>query len=113
MPTYDMSRGQLGHVNHHTLHDATKNDEGLPYPKIKDEPCQHCMEGKQTRANAPKGECLTRAIAFTIFIRVQYFMTFIDDLLHKTQVCFLKAKTQACETFKVFKASVENETGKK
>ncbi|GKC81609.1 zinc finger, CCHC-type containing protein [Tanacetum coccineum] len=42
-----------------------------------------------------------------------YFITFIDDCSRYTYVYLLKSKDQAFETFKIYKAEVENQIGKK
>ncbi|KAK2382823.1 putative mitochondrial protein [Trifolium repens] len=42
-----------------------------------------------------------------------YFLTFVDDHSRKTWVYTLKSKSGVLSVFKKFKASVENETGKK
>jgi len=44
---------------------------------------------------------------------VRYFFTFIDDFSRKIHVYFLKAKGEAFEKFKQYKALVENEIGHK
>jgi transposase InsO family protein len=43
----------------------------------------------------------------------RYFLTFIDNFSRKTHVYFLKAKGEAFEKFKQYKALVENEIGHK
>lgn len=43
----------------------------------------------------------------------RYFITFIDDSSRYTYVYLLKSKDQAFETFKIYKAEVENQKGKK
>ena len=40
-----------------------------------------------------------------------YFITFIDDYSRNCWVYFLKAKSEALDTFKKFKELVENEKG--
>ena len=42
----------------------------------------------------------------------KYFITFIDDYSRKTWVYFLQEKSEAFNVFKIFKARVENETGR-
>jgi hypothetical protein len=44
---------------------------------------------------------------------VRYFIIFIDDFSRKTHVYFVKAKGEAFEKFKQYKALVENEIGHK
>jgi transposase InsO family protein len=43
----------------------------------------------------------------------QYFLTFIDNFSRKTHVYLLKAKGEAFEKFKQYKALVENKIGHK
>ena len=43
----------------------------------------------------------------------RYFINFIDDFTRKTWVYFLKQKSDAFITFKIWKAQVENQVGKK
>lgn len=43
----------------------------------------------------------------------RYFITFIDDMSRQIFVYFIKEKGQVFETFKMFKAMVENQTNKK
>nr|GFA12496.1 retrotransposon protein, putative, Ty1-copia subclass [Tanacetum cinerariifolium] len=43
----------------------------------------------------------------------RYFITFIDDFSRYTYVYLLKSKDHAFETFKIYKAEVENQRGKK
>uniref|UniRef100_A0A2N9HKJ8 CCHC-type domain-containing protein n=1 Tax=Fagus sylvatica TaxID=28930 RepID=A0A2N9HKJ8_FAGSY len=43
----------------------------------------------------------------------QYFMSFIDDYSRKAWVYFLKNKSEAFAKFKIWKAEVENQTGRK
>jgi hypothetical protein len=44
---------------------------------------------------------------------VRYFFPFIDDFSRKPHVYFLKAKGEAFENFKQYKALMENEIGHK
>ena len=43
----------------------------------------------------------------------RYFMLFIDDYSRLTWVSFLKEKSKALEKFKIFKALIENQIGKR
>jgi hypothetical protein len=45
--------------------------------------------------------------------RENYFMLIIDDFSRLTWVSFLKEKAEAFEKFKIFKALIENQTGKR
>ena len=42
-----------------------------------------------------------------------YYITFIDDATRKTWVCCIRQKSNVFDTFKKWKALVENETGKR
>jgi len=42
-----------------------------------------------------------------------YYTTFINEFSRKTWIYYLNHKDEAFETFKEFKALVENQTGKK
>ena len=99
--------------------------KGLPL--IEDTPegiCEGCIIGKHSRASFPK-ESFHQArrplqlihtdicgpITPASFGGRHYFLTFIDDFSRKTWVYLLKEKREALETFKRFKALVENQTG--
>ena len=43
----------------------------------------------------------------------QYFVTFIDDFSRKVWVYFIKQKSKVFAKFKIWKAEVENQTGRK
>jgi hypothetical protein len=43
----------------------------------------------------------------------EYYLTFIDDYSRKTWIYFLKAKSEVFTRFQVFRALVENQSGKK
>jgi hypothetical protein len=45
------------------------------------------------------------------FVGKRYFITFTDDYCRKTWVYLMKEKSEAFETFKIFKALVEDESG--
>ena len=40
----------------------------------------------------------------------RYFITFIDDFSRKVWMHFLKQKSDACETFKIFKTFIEKQS---
>ncbi|XP_043693323.1 uncharacterized protein LOC122643810 [Telopea speciosissima] len=118
---------RLGHINFKNLAKLSKNNGVKDLPKIKNltnHVCGPCQKGKQTRAiyklkehNASKpldlihtdlrGPMRTQAIRGE-----RYFMLLIDEYSRMTWVFFLKDKTEALHSLKVFKKRVENETGK-
>ncbi len=88
--------------------------------------CEGCIKGKHQRTSFPK-DGATRASQLLEIVHtdvcgpmritshggVPYFLTFIDNFSRKTHVYFLKAKGEAFEKFKQYKALVENEIGHK
>ncbi len=87
---------------------------------------ERCIKGKHQRTSSPK-DGATRASQLLEIVHIdvcgpmittlhggaQYFFTFIDDFSRKIHVYFLKAKGEAFEKFKQYKALVENEIGHK
>ncbi len=81
------------------------------------------LKKKQQRTFFPKDE-VTRASKLLELVHsdvcgpmkttsrggAQYFVTFIDDFSRKTHVYLLKAKGEVFDTFKAYKALVENQT---
>lgn len=81
------------------------------------------MEGKHKRSNIPK-KCVNRTTQRNEIIHLdlrgpmptkslscsRFFMTFTDDHSRKTWAYFLKVKSEAFQTFKDFRAMIENET---
>jgi transposase InsO family protein len=88
--------------------------------------CEGCVKGKHQRTSFPK-DGATRAsqlleivhtdvcgpMKTTLHGGARYFLTFIDDFSRKTHVYLLKAKGEAFEKFKQYKALAENEIGHK
>jgi hypothetical protein len=118
---------RLGHLNMASLKELDAMVDGM---NLKEVPlhhiCEGCIKGKHQRTSFPK-DGTTRAsqlleIVHTDVCRpmkttshggARYFLTFIDDFSRKTHVYFLKAKGEAFEKFKQYKALVENEIGHK
>jgi uncharacterized protein YigE (DUF2233 family) len=88
--------------------------------------CERCVKGKHQRTSFPKDEA-TRASQLLEIVHTnvygpmrttshggaRYFLTFIDDFSRKIHVYLLKAKGEAFEKFKQYKALEENEIGHK
>jgi hypothetical protein len=88
--------------------------------------CEGWVKGKHQRTSFPK-DGATKAsqlleivhtdvcgpMKTTSHAGARYFLTFIDDFSRKTHVYLLKAKGEAFEKFKQYKALMENETGHK
>lgn len=98
--------------------------KGLPVMKMPSKLCTDCMIGKQHRKSIPK-KSLWRATHKLQLVHSdlcgpitpasssgkRYLITFIDDYSRKVWVSFLSEKSHALEAFKIFKSSVEKETG--
>jgi hypothetical protein len=87
--------------------------------------CEHCVYGKQKRVRFLRvGEEKKNERLDLVHIDVwgptqvsslggsRYYVTFIDDATRKTWVYFIRQKSDVFDTFKKWKALVENETGK-
>ncbi|XP_073102006.1 uncharacterized protein [Elaeis guineensis] len=117
---------RFGHVNFGSLKVLSSKATVKGLPLIEDTPkgiCEGCITGKHSRASFPK-ESFHQArrplqlihtdiygpITPASFGGRHYFLTFIDDFSRKIWVYHLKEKCDALETFKRFKALVENQT---
>ena len=119
---------QFGHLNFGSLELLSKKRmvRGLPCINHPDQLCEGCLLGKQFRNSFPN-ESYSRAknpleliytdvcgpITTSSLGKNNYFLLFIDDFSRKTWVYFLKQKSEVFEAFKTFKATVENERGRK
>ena len=88
--------------------------------------CAPCALGKQHRIPFPRGKAkranellelvhsdLCGPMSVDSIGGGKYFLTFIDDKSRWTKVYILKSKSEVFETFREYKAEVENQTGKK
>ena len=88
--------------------------------------CENCVYGKQRRVNFLKVGKEKKSHKLELvhtdvwgpaqvcsFGGSSYFVTFIDDCTRKTWVYYIKKKSDVFETFKRWKALVENETNSK
>ena len=116
---------RLGHMSEKGLQILHKRNL-FPYLKQIDlELCEHCVYGKQKRVRflrvgkEKKSEKL-ELVHTDVWGPAQvsslggsrYYVTFIDDATRKTWVYCIKQKYDVFDTFKKWKAFVENETGK-
>ena len=85
------------------------------------ETCVNCIKGKQTnksKKGAKRSTNLLEIIHTDICCldidanSLKYFITFIDDYSRYMYLYLLHSKDEALDTFKVFKAKVENQFGK-
>ena len=87
--------------------------------------CENCVFGKAHRAKFPKGVHRSKHVLDYVHTDLwgsaevsslsggKYFMTLIDDHSRKVWLYILKTKDQVVEKFKVWKALVENQSGRK
>lgn len=116
---------RFGHLNIKGLwtHAYRKMVQGLPILKNQSKVCTICMTGNQQRDPFPKTSTwraprplqlihsdIYGAIAPESHSNKRYIITFIDDYSRKMWSYFLHAKSEAFDTFKRFKSSVEKET---
>ncbi|KAH9687063.1 hypothetical protein KPL70_014633 [Citrus sinensis] len=117
---------RYGHLSFNGLKTLQHKEmvKGLPIMKMPSKLCTDCMIGKQHRKSIPK-KSLWRATHKLQLVHSdlcgpitpasssgkRYLITFIDDYSRKVWVSFLSEKSHALEAFKIFKISVEKETG--
>ena len=100
--------------------------EGLPTITFSNGTCKGCVVGKHAELKYEKGkERRYVQVIYPIHSDIigplptpsygnsRYFLTFIDDFSRYYWVYFLNQKYEVFETFKVFKALVENKNGNK
>lgn len=119
---------RLGHVNNKSLRTMQYKQMVSGFPKIAEptKTCEVCNLGKQNKDIIPKKNRWRASLKLEL-IHVdlcgsitpespsgkRYVMVLIDDFSRKGWVYFLTNKSESFETFKRFKAKVENETGGK
>ena len=93
----------------------------LEIKKHKNNVCEHCQHGKQTRVEFKTKEHSTSRPLELVHTDLcgptrskglngeEYFMLLIDDFTRMTWVCLLKRKSEAFGYFKIIKELVENE----
>jgi len=118
---------RFGHLNMVSLKELDAIVDGM---NLKEVPlhhvCEGCIKGKHQRTSFPKDGATSVSQLLEIvhtnvcgLMRItshggaRYFVTFIDNFSRKIHVYFLKAKGQAFEKFKQYKALVENEISHK
>ncbi|KAJ4703769.1 Retrovirus-related Pol polyprotein from transposon TNT 1-94 [Melia azedarach] len=116
---------RLGHMSARGMQILSKGDL-LCGHKVKDlEFCEHCIFGKLHRSKFLKAIHRTKGTLDYIhsdcwgLSRVEslgghrYFVSMIDDFSRMTWVFIMKHKSKAFKNFRLWKALVENQTGKK
>lgn len=110
---------RYGHLNFHCLKILTSQALVSSFLNVeeKKEIYEGCAKGKHPREKFSKDNKWRAHHHFILFIQIfvvlckqrvwvesSHFLTFIDDYLKKCWVYFLKAKDEALDTFKRFKA---------
>nr|GEX27830.1 zinc finger, CCHC-type [Tanacetum cinerariifolium] len=120
---FNLWHNRLGHINYRTMKDMLKQGIISNNGEHKDK-CEICVQAEMKRKPFPKvdrqSEILELVHSDICELNGQltrggnrYFITFIDDFSRYTYVYLWKSKDQAFETFKIYKAEVENQKGKK
>lgn len=115
---------RLRHINFHTFYNLSMatHVKGIPYISLIKPFCHECIQGKSTKAIAPK-ESTTRALNKHYLLHTdlcgpcsqtsqsnsRYFFTIIADYRRMTWVFFLKNKSSTFTKFKGFHAYIEGE----
>jgi hypothetical protein len=116
---------RLGHMSEKRMQILHKINLLPDLKQIELDFCEHCVYGKQKRVKflrvgkEKKNERL-ELVHTDVWGPAQvsslggshYYVTFIDDATRKTWVCYIRQKSDVFDTFKKWKALVENETGK-
>ena len=116
---------RLGHMSEKGMQILHKRNLLLDLKQVDMEFCEHCVYGKQKRVRflrvrkEKKSETLELVNTdvwgpsqVSSLGNSHYYVTFIDDATRKTWVYCIKQKSDVFNTFKKWKALVENETGK-
>jgi hypothetical protein len=116
---------RLGHMSEKGMQILHKRNLLPDLKQIDLDFCEHCVYGKQKRVRflrvekEKKNERL-ELVHTDVWGPTQvsslggsnYYVTFIDDATRKTWVYCIRQKSDVFDTFKKWKALVENETGK-
>uniref|UniRef100_A0A2N9J203 Integrase catalytic domain-containing protein n=1 Tax=Fagus sylvatica TaxID=28930 RepID=A0A2N9J203_FAGSY len=116
---------RLGHMSERGIRELHKRNLLTEIKSCKLDFCKYCIMGKQCRVRFKTATHKTKGILDYMHSDIwgpvrtpskggaQYFMSFIDDYSRKAWVYFLKNKSEAFAKFKIWKAEVENQTGRK
>uniref|UniRef100_A0A2N9FN54 Integrase catalytic domain-containing protein n=1 Tax=Fagus sylvatica TaxID=28930 RepID=A0A2N9FN54_FAGSY len=116
---------RLGHMSERGMRELHKRNLLTGIKSCKLDFCKYCIVGKQCKVRFKTATHKTKGILDYVHSDIwgpvrtpskggaQYFMSFIDDYSRKAWVYFLKNKSEAFAKFKIWKAEVENQTGRK
>jgi len=118
---------RLGHLNRSSMKFLRdKHAQGLNFDDPSEQPCEVCVKGKQARlpfyTDVKKERRTSKPLQLvhtdicgpmetTSIGGSKYFILFIDDYSRKLSIYFLKYKNEALDTFKIYKAYMEKQTG--
>ncbi|KAL2234657.1 UNVERIFIED_CONTAM: Retrovirus-related Pol polyprotein from transposon TNT 1-94 [Sesamum indicum] len=115
---------RLGHMSEKAMNVLKSKGRLLELKSVEVGHCEHCVFGKQKRVSflttgrTPRKEKLELVhtnlwgpAPVSSLGGSTYYMTFVDDSTKKVWVYFLKRKSDAFDTFRRWRALVENETG--
>uniref|UniRef100_A0A2N9EUJ4 CCHC-type domain-containing protein n=1 Tax=Fagus sylvatica TaxID=28930 RepID=A0A2N9EUJ4_FAGSY len=114
-----------GHMSERGMRELHKRNLLTGIKSCKLDFCKYCIMGKQCRVRFKTATHKTKGILDYVHSDIwgpvrtpskggaQYFMSFTDDYSRKAWVYFLKNKSEAFAKFKIWKAEVENQTGRK
>ncbi|CAJ2662759.1 unnamed protein product [Trifolium pratense] len=116
---------RLGHLSERGMMELHKRSLLKGVRSCKMDLCKYCVLGKQCRVRFKPGKHKTEGILDYVHSDVwrptreasmggsRYFVTFTDDFSRKLWVYFMKHKSEVFSKFKLWKAEVENQTGRK
>jgi len=116
---------RLGHLSERRMTELHKRNllHGVKTCKLNF--CKFCVLGKQTRVSFMTGKHRIEGILDYVHSDVwgptressfggpMYYVTFTDDFSRKVWVYFMKQKSEVFDKFKLWRAEVENQTGRK
>jgi hypothetical protein len=116
----------MGYLHHRALSILREIVTNLPKFSIEQHGlCKGWMLGKHAKVAFPSSEHRSKEILDIVHLNIcgsmlvasisgsMYYVSFINDFIHKTWIYFLKNKDEVFNRFQEFKALVENQTGKK
>ena len=117
---------RFAHLNYKSLKTLSSKEmvKGLPHIETCTKVCENCLVGKQKRESFPKKSTwrasknlqlihadICGPITPISISQKRYLLTFIDDHSRKMWSYLITEKSEAFAMFKVYKASVEKESG--
>src|SRR4051812_10294751 len=116
---------RLGHMSERGMAELHKRGllKGIKTCKL--DFCKYCVLGKQSRVQFKTAKHKTEEILDYVHTDLwgptsvesrtghRYFVSFVDDYSRKVWVYFLRHKSETFAKFKLWKAEVENQTGRK